>query len=149
MAISIFGNIDEGVKSRDRLMYEKNRHLFRGRIADIQSAYADAAIVLLPTREGHGLSIKTVEALSSGLPIVATSRAFRGMEIDPSRLRNVFIADDANEFAAAMVRCRAMSEGGDPRASDTRALYEEKYSPEHYAGRLGDIACKLMARMQT
>lgn len=149
MSISIFGNIDGGVKSRDRRLYENNRHLFRGEIADIQSAYADAAVVLLPTREGHGLSIKTVEALSSGLPIIATSKAFRGMEIDPSRLGNVFIADDASEFAAAMVGCQSMDRGSDPRASDTRALYEERYSLEHYASRLGDVACKLIARMQT
>ncbi len=149
MSISIFGDIADGVKRRDRPLYEQHRNLFRGRIADIESAYADAAIILLPTREGHGLSIKTVEALSSGLPIVATSKAFRGMEIDPSRLRNVYIANDASEFAAAMVKCRAMSERSEPAASDTRALYEERYSLEHFARRLGDVACKLMARMHT
>ncbi|MGD9542267.1 MAG: glycosyltransferase [Methylocystis sp.] len=148
MSISIFGDIADGVKRRDRPLFEKHRNLFRGRIADIETAYADAAIILLPTREGHGLSIKTVEALSSGLPIIATSKAFRGMEIDPSQLRNVYIADDANEFAATMVRCRAMHERSDLVASDTRALYEERYSLEHFARRLGDVACKLIARMQ-
>jgi len=144
MSISIFGDIADGVKRRDRPLYEKHRNLFRGRIADIDSAYADAGLILLPTREGHGLSIKTVEALSSGLPVIATSKAFRGMEIDPSRLRNVYIANDASEFDAAMVKCRAMSERSDPAASDTRALYEERYSLEHFARRLGDVASKLM-----
>jgi len=148
ISISIFGDIADGVKRHDRLLYKKHRNLFRGRVAEIQSAYADAAIVLLPTREGHGLSIKTVEALSSGLPVVATSKAFRGMGIDPSQLRNVFIADDASEFAAAMTKRRGMSERSDPMTSDTRALYEERYSSERYASRLGDIASKLMARMQ-
>jgi glycosyltransferase involved in cell wall biosynthesis len=89
-----------------------------------------------------------VEALSSGLPVVATSKAFRGMGIDPSQLRNVFIADDASEFAAAMMKRRGMNERSDPMTSDTRALYEERYSSERYASRLGDIASKLMARMQ-
>jgi glycosyltransferase involved in cell wall biosynthesis len=144
MSISIFGDIADGVKRRDRPLYEKHRNLFRGRIADIDSAYADAGLILLPTREGHGLSIKTVEALSSGLPVIATSKAFRGMEIDPSRLRNVYIANDASEFAAAMVKCRAVSERNDLAASDTRALYEERYSLEGFARRLGDVACKLM-----
>ncbi|AZG78608.1 glycosyltransferase [Methylocystis rosea] len=148
ISISIFGDIADGVKSRDRLLYKEHRNLFRGRVAEIQSAYADAALVLLPTREGHGLSIKTVEALSSGLPVVATSKAFRGMGIDPSQLRNVFIADDAAEFAAAMMKRRGMSERSDPMTSDTRALYEERYSSERYASRLGDIASKLMARMR-
>ncbi|MFO1103865.1 MAG: glycosyltransferase [Methylocystis sp.] len=145
MSISIFGDIADGVKKRDRALYEKHRNLFRGRIADKESAYADAAIILLPTREGHGLSIKTVEALSSGLPVIATSKAFRGMEIDPSRLANVFIADDANEFAAAMLQSRVIGGRGDPTTSDTRALYEERFSLERFARRLGDVACKLMA----
>ncbi|MGD9656678.1 MAG: glycosyltransferase [Methylocystis sp.] len=148
MSISIYGDIAQGMKRRDRRLYEERRHLFRGRIDDIKSAYANASIVLLPTKAGHGLSIKTVEALSSGLPIVATSKAFRGMGIDPSQLRNVFIANDASEFAAAMLKCRI---GGrsDPMTSDTRLLYEKIFSPGHYAARLGDTACKLMARMQT
>lgn len=144
MSISIFGDIADGVKRRDRRLYEKHRNLFRGRIADIDAAYADAALILLPTREGHGLSIKTVEALSSGLPVIATPKAFRGMEIDPSQLRNVYIANEASEFAAAMVKCRAMSERRDAMASDTRALYEERYSLEGFARRLRDVAGKLM-----
>ena len=35
MSISIFGDIADGVKRRDRPLYEKHRNLFRGRIADI------------------------------------------------------------------------------------------------------------------
>ncbi|MBG0809948.1 glycosyltransferase [Methylosinus sp. H3A] len=144
--ISIFGDIDEGMKSGDRPLYEKHRRLFKGRVADIQAAYADAAVVLLPTREGHGLSIKTLEALSSGLPLVATSQAFRGMGIDPARLGNVFVADSPAEFAAAMLSIR---EARDPRTSDTRALYQERFSSDGYAARLGVVACKLISEGQS
>ena len=140
--ISILGDIDKGVKRNDRELYEKHRDLFKGRVGDIQAAYADAAVVLLPTTEGHGLSINTVEAMSTGLPLVATSMAFRGMGIDPARLRNVFIADDPIAFATVMLR--AMEERGEPSTSDTRALYEERFSSEGYANRLGGIASKLM-----
>ena len=44
ISISIFGDIADGVKSHDKLLYKKHRNLFRGRVAEIQSAYADAAI---------------------------------------------------------------------------------------------------------
>jgi hypothetical protein len=67
------------------------------------------------------------------------------MEIDSSQLRNVYIADDASEFAAAMLKCRATIGRSDSAASDTRALYDEEYSLERFARRLGDVACKLMA----
>lgn len=143
--LSIFGDIDEGVRSRDRFLYEKHRNLFKGRVANIQAAYADAAIVLLPTKEGHGLSIKTVEALSTGLPLVATTRAFRGMGVDATRLRNVTVADSPAEFSAAMVTAY---EAGGRRASricDTRALYEKRFASRGYAARLGEIACTLIA----
>jgi len=99
--------------------------------------------VLLPTREGHGLSVKTVEAMSSGLPLVATSLAFRGMGIDPAGLRNVFVADDPAAFAAAMLG--PLREQVDPRTSDTGKLYAERFSDSVYENRLGDIACKLIA----
>ena len=67
--VSIYGNIDAGVKNRERALYEAHRALFKGRVADLGAVYADAACILLPTVEGHGLSIKAVEALSSGAPI--------------------------------------------------------------------------------
>jgi hypothetical protein len=39
--------------------------------------------VLLPCVEGHGLSIKTIEALASGAPLIATSAA---RAVSPTRL---------------------------------------------------------------
>jgi polysaccharide biosynthesis protein PslH len=142
MPVSIFGDINESMRRRDRPLYQKHRNLFKGRIANIQAAYEAAAVVLLPTTEGHGLSIKTLEALSSGLPLVATSRAFRGMGVDPAELRNVFIADHPAAFAIAMLR--ALKERGDPKMSDTRALCERKFSSDGYAARLEELASKLM-----
>ncbi len=85
--VAIYGNIDGGVKRRDAALYESHRALFKGRVDDIGAVYANAGCVLLPTVEGHGLSIKAVEALSCGAPLVATPLAFRGMQVDPAKLR--------------------------------------------------------------
>ncbi len=63
------------------------RELFLGHVKDLGAAYANAAAVLLPTTEGHGVSIKTIEAMSSGAPLIATPHAFRGMRLDPARAR--------------------------------------------------------------
>ena len=82
--LSIYGNIDAGVKNRDKPLFEAHRALFKGRVADLGAVYGGAAgTVLLPTVEGHGLSIKAVEALSCGAPLIATPLAFRGMGVDP------------------------------------------------------------------
>lgn len=141
--VAIYGNIDGGVKRRDAALYEAHRELFKGRVADIGAVYANAGCVLLPTVEGHGLSIKAVEALSCGAPLVATSLAFRGMQVDPSGLANVTLAEDAQSFAAAWRAAPArIDTGAEPATSDTRRLYEQSFSPQAYARMLGAAAAR-------
>ncbi len=134
--VSIYGNIDKGVESRDRPLYEAHEALFKGRVADIGAVYAAAGCILLPTIEGHGLSIKAVEALSSGAPLIATPQAFRGMGVDPHGLSNVTLAHDAAEFAAALGETSARLRSGATlpasQGSDTRRLYDASFSPAAY-----------------
>jgi glycosyltransferase involved in cell wall biosynthesis len=99
----------------------------------------------LPTTEGHGLSIKTIEALSSGAPLIATRLAFRGIEIDPASLRNVTIADDAEAFAAALRKAAAASaDAGARETSPTRRLYEARFSPAAYRDGLVQLVGPLL-----
>lgn len=144
--VAIYGNIDAGVKRRDAALYDAHRDLFKGRVEDIGAVYANASCVLLPTVEGHGLSIKAVEALSCGAPLVATPLAFRGMQIDPSKLGNVALAENAQRFAALWRDAQARAERGEtaePAQSDTRRLYEDAFSPEAYARVLAMAAATL------
>ncbi len=144
--VAIYGNIDGGVKRRDAGLYEAHRALFKGRVDDIGAVYANAGCVLLPTVEGHGLSIKAVEALSSGAPLVATPLAFRGMQVDPAKLGNVALAENAQQFAELWRDAQARTERGDAAGSersDTRRLYEDAFSPEAYARALATVAADL------
>jgi len=144
--VAIYGNIDGGVKRRDAALYEAHRALFKGRVDDIGAVYASAGCVLLPTVEGHGLSIKAVEALSCGAPLVATPLAFRGMQVDPAKLGNVALAENAKQFADLWRDAQARAEHGptaEPERSDTRRLYEEKFSQEAYAHALATVAAEL------
>lgn len=133
--VAIYGNIDAGVKQRDPALYEAHRALFRGRVENIGAVYANAGCVLLPTIEGHGLSIKAVEALSCGAPLIATPLAFRGMKVDPSAFSNVGLAEDAEQFARFWREAQARADRGETPAaeSDTRKFYEQVFSPEAYA----------------
>ncbi len=147
VSLSIYGNIDAGIKNRDKALYETHKTLFEGRVADIGAVYADAACILLPTTEGHGLSIKAVEALSSGAPLIATPQAFRGMGVDPKTLRNVTLREDAAGFAAALRETVAARDGVSPVAnafSDTRRLYDAAFSPPAYARALGRAIAPLL-----
>ena len=132
--VAIVGNVDGALARHSPALYARYRALFRGRVDDIGAVYANAALVLLPTSEGHGLSIKTVEALSSGLPLIATPQAFRGMQVDPGSLGNVTVAETPDDFAAALHAAagRPPATGAERLASDTRRFYEAHFSLQAY-----------------
>ncbi|PNG26811.1 glycosyltransferase [Methylocella silvestris] len=142
VAVKIIGNIDREFRTRAPALFRRHAALFSGRIEDLDAAYAAAAAILLPTTEGHGISIKTIEALSSGAPLIATPHAFRGMQIDPAQLRNVALATEPAAFAAALARAHASchAQPADRSSSDTRRAYEAHFGFDAYRSALARIA---------
>jgi glycosyltransferase involved in cell wall biosynthesis len=67
---------------------------------------ANAHTLLLPIEYGSGSNVKTVEALLSGRPMVATSVAMRGFDEFRS-LPTVTVADDAAAFGEALLAALA------------------------------------------
>lgn len=138
--VRIIGNIDQDLRARAPALFRQHAELFRGRVDDLDAVYANAAAILLPTTAGHGISIKTIEALSSGAPLIATREAFRGIAIDPARLGNVALASDAAGFAAELRRLaeRPQATPQQRQASDTRRLYERLFAFEAYASAIAE-----------
>jgi glycosyltransferase involved in cell wall biosynthesis len=145
--VSIVGNVDAALRKHNSALYERHRGVFRGRVDDVGAVYANAKLVLLPTSEGHGLSIKSVEALSSGLPLIATPQAFRGMQVEPASLGNVIVAATAEDFARALRAAanRPAQSGAERLASDTRGFYAARFSPEAYRRAVGGRILPLLA----
>ncbi|MGA8171198.1 MAG: glycosyltransferase [Methylocystis sp.] len=134
VAVKIAGNVDAGVRSRDSGLYEQYKHWFLGRVEDPGAVYAGAKLALLPTIDGHGLSIKTVEAMASGLPLIATSLALRGMGDGALALEGVTVADAPEDFARALgeaAKAPAWSEEK-RKASAARAYYDAHFSAAAY-----------------
>jgi glycosyltransferase involved in cell wall biosynthesis len=144
--VRIIGNIDQEFRRRAPALFREHAALFAGYTGDLNKAYADAAAVLLPVTEGVGISIKTIEALSSGAPLIATKRAFRGMGIEPAQLTNVTLVSDAAEFAAAIRRVTQANRlpADDRMKSDTRRLYDRVFSPLAYRTALAGLAKPLL-----
>ncbi|ATQ69115.1 MULTISPECIES: glycosyltransferase [Methylosinus] len=146
-SVKIVGNVDAGVKAREPALYQSARSCFVGRVEDPAAVYAAARLALLPTISGHGLSIKTVEAMASGLPMIATAHAFRGMRADAAGFANVVIADRAEDFAAALRAAASDSRipsQEERAASATRRFYEENFSLSSYARRLAALVPPLL-----
>jgi len=68
-----------------------------GEIKNQSEFYGRIKICLVPLRNGTGVSIKTMEALSYGLPVVATRIGARGL--GGQELPNLHLADTAEGFA--------------------------------------------------
>jgi hypothetical protein len=82
---------------------------------------------LLPITDGEGSNLKTAEALEAGIPIVATSKAFRGFEA-AMKLEHVTIADNPKDFRLAVRRALAQSRLTDltPLAIRSRFYWENQ-----------------------
>ena len=96
----------------------RGRHrnvLVHGVIDDARRFLAGSRVVAIPSVTGSGVQIKTLDAIASGRPVVATPTAVRGIAHPPS---TVSVGETADEFAAKLeARVRATSQDGpDPEA---------------------------------
>ncbi|MGH6847892.1 MAG: glycosyltransferase [Methylocella sp.] len=147
--VRIFGNIDRQILWRAPHLFKAHAGLFRGRveIEELEDAYCNATAVLLPATAGHGISIKTIEALSCGAPLIATPLAFRGLGIDAAGLPNVTVAEDAASFAAALRRAYATRHlpGASRELAATRRIYRHRFAFDAYREALRAIVERLVA----
>ena len=145
LRLSIYGNVDRALASLEPALYRAHASMFRGRVDDLRPVYARAGVVLLPCRGGHGLSIKAMEALSSGARIVATTHAFRGLKLPSAALANVLVADDARTFGMRALQAQAASYAG-PASPDARRAFSAMFGQDAYSARLHDLAASLLDR---
>lgn len=146
--VRIVGSVDQGVQARAPAEYERYKDWLVGRVDDLAAVYGNARLALLPTIGGFGLSIKTLEAMASGLPLVATSHALRGMGEDAATLEGVTIADDPIAFAQAL-REKASAPiptEAERRASAVRAYYDTHFSYAVYERNLAALAAPLLEK---
>ena len=73
-----------------------------GYVPDVAPFFTGCRVSIAPLRYGAGVKGKVNLAQSYGLPVVATSPAVEGMHLVPDE--DVLVADDAEGFAAAIVR---------------------------------------------
>jgi glycosyltransferase involved in cell wall biosynthesis len=146
LSIKIAGSVDSGVKARAGDLHARYKEWFLGRVDDPGEVYARAKLVLLPTIDGHGLSIKTVEALASGLPLVTTKRALRGMSEEALRLEGATVADAPQDFADAVKRAAAQPARRPQQreTSATRGFYDAHFSSQAYEKNLLALIAPLL-----
>jgi len=71
-----------GTICRHQVIASRNDVAILGTVDDVDEFYKAIDVVILPILFGTGLKIKTIEALSYGLPVFGTKTAFDGIESD-------------------------------------------------------------------
>lgn len=73
-----------------------------GYVPDVGPYLAQCGVFIVPLRAGGGMRVKILEALSRGLPVVATTLACEGIAVRHGE--HVLMADTPAEFASAVLR---------------------------------------------
>jgi glycosyltransferase involved in cell wall biosynthesis len=86
-----------------------------GPVPDARRFLAGARAIAIPARAGAGVQVKTLDAIATGRPVVATTRALRGIAGAPPTVR---IADDPRAFARGLEQAVAAPPGGDGHGAE-------------------------------
>jgi glycosyltransferase involved in cell wall biosynthesis len=91
-----------------------------GQVPEVMPFLQRARVVAIPSVRGEGVQIKTLDAIASGRPVVATPIATRGIdELPPT----VAVAEEPSEFAARLVE--AATAPVDPAAAKVATTWIE------------------------
>lgn len=99
-----------------------------GFVEDIDLLLRSARVSIAPLRYGAGIKGKINEAMNYGIPVVATECAVEGMQLVDGR--DVLVADDASQFAQAIVRLHSDSELWSALSEAGRANVHAHFSPD-------------------
>lgn len=96
-----------------------------GRVPDVLPYLADADVFVAPLRVGGGTRLKILEAFAAGLPVVATTKAVEGLDVENGV--HALIADDAAGLARAIVILLEDEASRERLAVAARHLVEDRY----------------------
>ncbi|MEM3484672.1 MAG: glycosyltransferase [Candidatus Methanomethyliaceae archaeon] len=99
-----------------------------GQVEDVRPYYNQAKVAVAPFRYGGGTKLKILEAMASGVPVIATPVGCQGIEA--IRGKHLFVEDGKEEFAKSVVGLLKDENTRQQMADEARRLVEQKYSWE-------------------
>jgi glycosyltransferase involved in cell wall biosynthesis len=100
--------------------------VFVGAVDNIQDAYREAAVCVVPLRIGSGTRLKILEAGAMAKAIVSTTVGAEGLTLRPGS--EILIEDDPTAFASEVIRCLENRPLRDALGSAARRYVNEHYS---------------------
>lgn len=134
---------NEGVAGRDALLANPRVRL-TGFVPDLRPVLDEAALCVVPLRQGGGTRLKILEAFASGLPVVSTTAGAAGIAAEHER--HLLIADTPEAFANAVAHLLHHPEQAASLARNARLLVEAHYDWPAIAAHLGDLLEQVAAK---
>lgn len=99
--------------------------LFEGEVEDSAEFMSRGGIMIAPLFSGSGLRIKILEAMSLGVPIVATPASVRGLPLNHEE--HLMIADTSDQFAAVLSNLLSNPDACKRLGNNARSLALEEF----------------------
>ncbi len=108
-----------------------------GYMPDLRPCFEAAAVAVAPVTYGAGIQNKVLEAMASGVPVVASAQAASALQARPGR--DLLVAGAAAHFAEAIVQLLDA-----PATAQALGLAGREYTLRHHqwaaiAGQLEDL----------
>jgi sugar transferase (PEP-CTERM/EpsH1 system associated) len=100
-----------------------------GRVEDVSPFLRRASVAVAPMRTGSGQQIKILEAMASGVPVVATPA--EADQVGARHDHELLVASEAREFADAVIALFRDEARADRLARNARRLVETRFTWEH------------------
>jgi polysaccharide biosynthesis protein PslH len=113
-----------------------------GEVPSMEEELAGAAVVVVPVRFGGGTRVKILESFAHRVPVVSTRLGAEGLDVEDGV--HLLLADDAEQFAAAVVRLLRDAELRRRLVEAAEAHYLDRYD-----GRAADDAVRRLVERVT
>jgi glycosyltransferase involved in cell wall biosynthesis len=110
----------------------------------IEAVLSRATVAVAPMRAGSGQLLKILEAMASGVPVVATPLAAAAFDFASGR--ELLVAEEPAEFASAVTRLLEDPDEAKAIARRARAAVEERYRWERSVADLERIYSSIAGR---
>lgn len=127
--------------------YQSSNVQVMGYVDDVDSLFHKCRVFVSPLRYGSGMKGKVGQALSYGLPVVTTPIGAEGIGLEHGH--SAFVADDAESFAAAVLRLYRSKESWQRLSDNGYRHIAENYIPAIVEARIHQALGELSRPVKT
>ena len=140
--VAIVGTIDKLMQETHPHLFDEFRAWFIGEVPEVTPLYEKSKVVIAPSLDGTGSSIKVLECLAAGRALVATPNSFRGFPRAILLPRELAPAGSPSEF---LERMRLALQDYHRWGKVGRQIFLEHFTEQHYRARMSNAIERVLS----